>query len=120
MRAFPGRLCMSEAVPWGQSFNYHSGHPLSVVLQPDYFVSVRNMLRPGDQIRAVHVERNRVRAMIDLLVVEVHNDRVELYQLRDPVEILPTVYTDISAHEYPLAERQITAHIVRLQKLGMI
>jgi glyoxylase-like metal-dependent hydrolase (beta-lactamase superfamily II)/8-oxo-dGTP pyrophosphatase MutT (NUDIX family) len=40
--------------------------------------------------------------------------------LRDPVEILPTVYTDISAHEYPLAERQIAAHIVRLQKLGMI
>ncbi|MEZ5363678.1 MAG: MBL fold metallo-hydrolase [Bryobacterales bacterium] len=39
---------------------------------------------------------------------------------RDPVEILPTVYTDISAHEYPLAERQIAAHIVRLQKLGMI
>ncbi|MEZ5393280.1 MAG: hypothetical protein R2724_10490 [Bryobacterales bacterium] len=25
------------------------------------------------------------------------------------------VYTDISAHEYPLAERQIAAHIVRLQ-----
>ena len=40
--------------------------------------------------------------------------------LRDPMEILPTVYTDIAAHEYPLAERQISAHIVRLQKLGMI
>jgi glyoxylase-like metal-dependent hydrolase (beta-lactamase superfamily II) len=40
--------------------------------------------------------------------------------LRDPVEILPAVYTDIATHEYPLAERQIAAHIVRLQKLGMI
>ncbi len=40
--------------------------------------------------------------------------------LRDPVEILPTVYTEIQAHEYPLSERQITAHIERLQRLGMI
>ena len=40
--------------------------------------------------------------------------------LRDPVEILPAVYTDIAAHEYPLAERQIAAHIARLQKLGKI
>ncbi len=40
--------------------------------------------------------------------------------LRDPMEILPTVYTDISAREYPLAERQISAHIARLRKLGMI
>jgi ribonuclease/clavin/mitogillin len=40
--------------------------------------------------------------------------------LRDPVEILPTVYTDIGVHEYPMAERQIAAHIDRLQRLGMI
>jgi len=40
--------------------------------------------------------------------------------LRDPLEILPTIYLDIQAHEYPLAERQITAHITRLKKLGMI
>jgi glyoxylase-like metal-dependent hydrolase (beta-lactamase superfamily II)/8-oxo-dGTP pyrophosphatase MutT (NUDIX family) len=40
--------------------------------------------------------------------------------LRDPVEILPAVYTDIGVHEYPMAERQIAAHIDRLQRLGMI
>ncbi len=40
--------------------------------------------------------------------------------LRDPVEILPAVYTDISVHEYPMAERQIAAHIERLQRLGTI
>ena len=40
--------------------------------------------------------------------------------VRDPMEILPTIYLDIQAHEYPLAERQITAHINRLKKLGMI
>lgn len=40
--------------------------------------------------------------------------------MRDPIEMLPTVYADISAHEYPLAERQIAAHIQRLRKLGMI
>jgi len=40
--------------------------------------------------------------------------------LRDPVEILPAVYTDIAAHEYPLAERQIAAQIARLQALGQI
>ena len=40
--------------------------------------------------------------------------------LRDPVEILPAVYTDIGVHEYPMAERQIAAHIDRLQRLGMV
>ena len=40
--------------------------------------------------------------------------------LRDPVEILPAVYTDIAVHEYPMAERQIASHIERLQSLGMI
>jgi endoribonuclease LACTB2 len=40
--------------------------------------------------------------------------------LRDPMEILPAVYTDIAAHEYPMAERQIVAHIERLRKLGVI
>lgn len=40
--------------------------------------------------------------------------------LRDPVEILPAVYTDIGVHEYPMAERQIAAHIERLEQLGMI
>lgn len=40
--------------------------------------------------------------------------------LRDPVEILPAVYTDLAVHEYPMAERQIAAHIERLERLGMI
>ncbi|MBI1357587.1 MAG: MBL fold metallo-hydrolase [Acidobacteria bacterium] len=40
--------------------------------------------------------------------------------VHDPVEMLASVYADIQAHEYPLAERQIVAHILRLRKLGMI
>ncbi len=40
--------------------------------------------------------------------------------VHDPLELLSSVYPDIQAHEYPLAERQIAAHIGRLRKLGMI
>jgi glyoxylase-like metal-dependent hydrolase (beta-lactamase superfamily II)/8-oxo-dGTP pyrophosphatase MutT (NUDIX family) len=40
--------------------------------------------------------------------------------LRDLVEILPAVYPDIGVHECPMAERQIAAHLQRLQSLDMI
>jgi glyoxylase-like metal-dependent hydrolase (beta-lactamase superfamily II)/8-oxo-dGTP pyrophosphatase MutT (NUDIX family) len=40
--------------------------------------------------------------------------------LRDTAEMVPEVYADISEREYPLAERQIQAHIERLRKLGSI
>ncbi len=40
--------------------------------------------------------------------------------LRDPADIAPAVYAEIAADHYPLAERQIAAHILRLRKLGKI
>ena len=40
--------------------------------------------------------------------------------LRQPREMLPHVYEDIAPAAYPLAERQILAHLERLKKLGAI
>ena len=39
---------------------------------------------------------------------------------REPREMLPTVYADADSRVYPLAERQILAHLGRLRKLGRI
>ena len=40
--------------------------------------------------------------------------------LRQPKEMLPKVYEDVAPAAYPLAERQILAHLDRLKKLGKI
>ena len=39
---------------------------------------------------------------------------------RQPSEMLPTVYDDVPKQAWPLAERQILAHLARLRKLGRI
>ncbi|HEV8581778.1 MAG TPA: MBL fold metallo-hydrolase [Thermoanaerobaculia bacterium] len=40
--------------------------------------------------------------------------------LRRPADMLPTVYKDVPRQAWPLAERQILAHLERLQRLGRI
>ena len=40
--------------------------------------------------------------------------------LREPQEMLSQVYEDVAPEAYPLAERQILAHLERLRKLGEI
>ncbi len=40
--------------------------------------------------------------------------------LRTPAAMLPSVYDDVSPRAYPLAERQILAHLERLRSLGRI
>ncbi len=39
---------------------------------------------------------------------------------RQPAEMLPTVYDDVPQQAWPLAERQILAHLDRLRKLGRL
>ncbi len=40
--------------------------------------------------------------------------------VRAPAEMLPTVYDDVPKEAYPLAERQILAHLERLRRAGKI
>jgi ribonuclease/clavin/mitogillin len=40
--------------------------------------------------------------------------------LRRPADMLPTVYDDVPQQAWPLAERQILAHLERLRRLGRI
>ena len=40
--------------------------------------------------------------------------------LRTPAAMLPTVYDDVPKEAYPLAERQILAHLERLRRKGEI
>jgi ribonuclease/clavin/mitogillin len=39
---------------------------------------------------------------------------------RQPAEMLPTVYADVAKEAYPIAERQILAHLERLRRSGRI
>ena len=40
--------------------------------------------------------------------------------LHDPAAMLPTVYDDVPPQAWPLAQRQILAHLDRLRKQGRI
>lgn len=40
--------------------------------------------------------------------------------LRDPRELLPAVYDDVPERAYPLAARQLEAHLIRLERAGSI
>lgn len=86
LRALPTQLCMAEAVPWGQRYNYHTRHPVEMVLDPQYFLPVRGQLRPGDEIRVCRVVDGRVRQLFDLLVVQATPD-LEMHMLGQIIEI---------------------------------
>lgn len=88
MRAMPGRLCMGESVPFGQRHNYHAAHPIEMMLEPDYFLSVKTRLQAGDEIRIVRVINERVTHLVDMLVVQIHQTKVELMAL-SPVREVP-------------------------------
>ena len=40
--------------------------------------------------------------------------------MRQPAEMLPTVYEDVPPQAWPIAERQILAHLERLRRQGRI
>lgn len=70
MRARPGNLCMSEAVPFGQQWTYHTDRPIDMVLSKDYFLGERYKFRVGDELRVCQIVDGRVRERVDAFIIE--------------------------------------------------
>lgn len=49
-RARPADLCMSDAMPWQQHWEYRTTLPLADILHERFFLPVRTTLRPGDSV----------------------------------------------------------------------
>lgn len=86
LKAKAGNLCMSDAVPFGQHWNYHADHSVAHMLAPGYFSALRHMLRPGDSLRLTRLENHRVREVLDCIVVAVGDD-VELFPRSDVIVV---------------------------------
>lgn len=50
MRAKPTNLVLVNAAPFGSAYVYHDTVSLDVVLGDEFFLPVRNQLRPGDDL----------------------------------------------------------------------
>lgn len=98
-RAKPGNLCMAEAVPFGQRYNYHGDIPVKDMLHKQFFMPVRNHFRPGDTVRLVRVEGDRVVEFGDAIVVQVTRESVDVCA-DGPVHKIPATV----AEEAPLPE----------------
>lgn len=69
VRAKPGNLVMSEAVPHCQQWVYHCDHSIEDMLSEGYFRSVKDMLRTGDMLRLVQIADDRVQRTVQLMIV---------------------------------------------------
>lgn len=110
MRARTGNLCMAEAVPFGQKWTYHTDRPLDMVLSPDYFKAERYKLRVGDELRVCRIVEDRVREMVDLLIIENSDPVFEMVEVGERREF-PDVRKRVSPVDHaPRGERYIGAN----------
>lgn len=89
-RAKPGTLLMIGEAQAGQPWYHQSGLPVADMLGPKYFVAWRNELRPGDTIRLVRIESERVSELAEIMVIQVHADSIEHTQTR-PIKKFPAL-----------------------------
>lgn len=60
LRAKPGDLCMSDAMPFCQHHEYRTGYPLAEVLHDRFFLPMRGQLYGGDSITICQFEKDHV------------------------------------------------------------
>jgi hypothetical protein len=58
LRARPLDVCMSDAMPFAQRWTCRTTWPLADVLNEQYFLNLRQILRAGDTIRISRFDRN--------------------------------------------------------------
>lgn len=89
-RARYGNLyCVSQA-PYASHHCYQSPLPIEEMLQPEFYLPVRNNLRVGDTIRVVQTvagENTRVLAWAEAMVVDADAKAVDLRILSGPTKI---------------------------------
>lgn len=82
-RAYPGNLCMSESVPFCQRHYYRGEVPISSMMHPLFFNSVRDNLRTCDIITLVQASNpgraeERCIEMQDVVVVMITPEVIDL------------------------------------------
>lgn len=94
-RAKANDLCMADAMPFHQHFEYRTTLPLDDALHDQFFLPVANNLRPGDEVTLVSYDRPpgprhdaRIVEIATVRVVEKGRDRVELHRIGD-IERIP-------------------------------
>lgn len=73
-RAKPGDLCMSDAMPWCQHFEYRTDLPLKDITHDKFFLPVRDNLRDGDAItlcRFAKVDKGTQEKLLEVVEVRV-------------------------------------------------
>ena len=91
-RAKASDLCMSEAMPFQQQFQYRTTLPLKDVVHEKFFLPVAANLRAGDQIRMVSYDRpagGSVLELVDVIVIEKKPDAVVVVPLEEARAIEP-------------------------------
>lgn len=87
LKCKPGRLVMSDAVPYGQRWTYASTDPMSEMTKPEYYANVADNLRAGDSIRIMRVDREDVLEIGEYLVAAKDGLSINLFELSKPVKV---------------------------------
>ncbi len=100
IRANSANLVLLVSAPHGAMHVYHDRHPIRDMLDPSYFLPVRNSLQSGDILVVQQIARRddgtmRVVAHADTVVVESKGSGVEL-SLRGDVVTVPQPKTGYS------------------------
>ncbi len=91
-RAKSGDLCMSDAMPWQQSWQYRTCLPIADVVNDDFFRSVQSMLRAGDSITVCQFDKFDARgakllAFVTVRVASSAPDAVKIVCVGDVVTV---------------------------------
>lgn len=93
-RAKAQDLCMADAMPFNQHFEYRTTLPLVEVIHDRFFLPVAGNLRAGDLINLVSFDRpvgpqhnGRVVEIATVRVVEKRADAVELFQVGEMAKV---------------------------------
>lgn len=74
-RARAQDLCMNDAMPFQQQFQYRTTLPLRDIVHERFFLPLAPNLRPGDQIRMVSYDRPSGGSVLEIVDVIVANKR---------------------------------------------
>lgn len=102
LRAKPGDLCMADAMPFQQHYEYRTTDPVGAVIHDKFFLPVAGNLRPGDQVTICRYDSGAHDCLIELgtvRVIEKAHDEIRLFQIGEVSHIQPPKPTEADAVE---------------------
>lgn len=124
-RAKAQDLCMNDAMPFQQQFQYRTTLPLREVIHERFFLPVANNLRTGDQIRIVGYDRpagprhdGRVVEVAEVIVTDKRPEAIVLDLLGEIREIATPAVADTTAEPRLPRERYVPGTATVAWNLG--